>query len=146
MDWIIGQEKALTECKLCCDEWIQKLIQLKNKEWWKAFEDPEGDKPPPKKKNCCMFVEVNEGNLSTNALKVYFLRHIRDDDMKRTRIGAFFVSAYEWIYYKFSHDVVGVMVQSHRFQNFVKKLVVTPILNFLSSLFKPIYKMRSKFL
>lgn len=48
LDWVIGQDKALEECELCIDEWIQKLLDLKNKEWWRVFEDPEGDKPPPK--------------------------------------------------------------------------------------------------
>jgi len=46
--WVIGQDKALEECRLCIDEWVQKLLHLKKKQWWKAFEDPEKDKPPPK--------------------------------------------------------------------------------------------------
>lgn len=48
MDWIIGQERAITECKLCIDEWIAKLLYLKKKEWWKAFENPMGHKPQSK--------------------------------------------------------------------------------------------------
>jgi lon-related putative ATP-dependent protease len=37
-DWVIGQEKAITECKLCIDEWVRKLLWLKERQWWKAFE------------------------------------------------------------------------------------------------------------
>jgi len=48
LDWVIGQDKAIEECKLCIDEWIQKLLRLKKQRWWQAFEDPMGDKPPPK--------------------------------------------------------------------------------------------------
>jgi len=48
LSWVIGQDKALEECKLCIDEWVQKLLYLKKKKWWQDFEDPEGDKPPPK--------------------------------------------------------------------------------------------------
>ena len=68
MDWVIGQDKALEECKLCIDEWVEKLLNLKKKRWWKVFEPIEkiksitigrkrikikskkvfGDKPPPK--------------------------------------------------------------------------------------------------
>lgn len=48
MDWIIGQDKALTECKLCLDEWVRKLTFLKEKKWWKDFENPTGLKPQPK--------------------------------------------------------------------------------------------------
>ncbi len=38
IDWVIGQEKAIRECKLCIDEWIAKLEWLRKKEWWKSFE------------------------------------------------------------------------------------------------------------
>ena len=38
IDWIIGQEHAITECKLCIDEWVNKLQWLNEKKWWKAFE------------------------------------------------------------------------------------------------------------
>jgi|GEM_PF-358170 len=48
LEWVIGQDRALEECELCIDEWLQKLLDLKEKKWWKVFEDPEGDKPPPK--------------------------------------------------------------------------------------------------
>lgn len=48
LDWVIGQDKAIQECKLCIDEWVRKLLWLKEREWWKMFEDPMGDKPQPK--------------------------------------------------------------------------------------------------
>lgn len=48
LDWVIGQEKALEETKLCIDEWINKLLWLKKKNWWKDFESPDKPKPPPK--------------------------------------------------------------------------------------------------
>jgi len=48
MDWIIGQDKAIEECKLCLDEWIHKLKYLKKKKWWKFWEKPETSKPQAK--------------------------------------------------------------------------------------------------
>lgn len=41
IDWVIGQERAIRETKLCIDEWISKLNWLKKREWWKAFEIKE---------------------------------------------------------------------------------------------------------
>lgn len=38
IEWVIGQDKAITETKLCVDEWIHKLNWLKEKKWWKPFE------------------------------------------------------------------------------------------------------------
>jgi len=38
LDWVIGQEKAIEECKLCVDEWVRKLDWLKERKWWKLFE------------------------------------------------------------------------------------------------------------
>lgn len=48
IEWIIGQDQAIRECRLCIDEWVHKLTYLKKKKWWKAFEDPMGLKPQPK--------------------------------------------------------------------------------------------------
>jgi len=48
LQWVIGQDKALEETKLCIDEWINKLLWLKKKNWWKDFESPNKPKPPPK--------------------------------------------------------------------------------------------------
>lgn len=41
IDWIIGQEHAIEECKLCIDEWVNKLGWLNEKQWWKTFEITE---------------------------------------------------------------------------------------------------------
>jgi lon-related putative ATP-dependent protease len=38
IEWIVGQDKAIKECKLCVDEWISKLTWLKERQWWKPFE------------------------------------------------------------------------------------------------------------
>jgi Lon-like ATP-dependent protease len=40
-DWVIGQEHAIREMRLCVDEWINKLKWLKKREWWKIFEVTE---------------------------------------------------------------------------------------------------------
>jgi len=48
MDWIIGQDKSIEECKLCLDEWIHKLKGLKERKWWKFWEKPETKKPQAK--------------------------------------------------------------------------------------------------
>lgn len=48
MDWIIGQDKSIEECKLCLDEWIHKNKNLKKKKWWKFWEKPETSKPQAK--------------------------------------------------------------------------------------------------
>jgi len=45
LDWVIGQEKAMEECKLCLDEWIHKLKGLKKREWYRFWEKPESEKP-----------------------------------------------------------------------------------------------------
>jgi lon-related putative ATP-dependent protease len=44
LDWIIGQDRAIRETKLCIDEWIHKLKWLEAKQWWKAFEIVEGER------------------------------------------------------------------------------------------------------
>lgn len=38
LDWVIGQDRAIVECKLCVEEWIHKLKWLKERQWWKGFE------------------------------------------------------------------------------------------------------------
>lgn len=45
LDWVIGQEKAMEECKLCLDEWIHKLKGLKKRKWWRLWAKPELEKP-----------------------------------------------------------------------------------------------------
>ena len=48
MDWVIGQDNALKEAKLCIDEWVHKLEWIQKEDWWKDFDNPEKLKPPPK--------------------------------------------------------------------------------------------------
>jgi Lon-like ATP-dependent protease len=48
MDWVIGQDQAMRECKLCLDEWMHKLEYLKKQKWWKPWEKPENAKPMAK--------------------------------------------------------------------------------------------------
>ena len=50
LDWIIGQDQALTECYLCLDEWINKLTRLGKLNWWSDWEDPNKDKTGAKDK------------------------------------------------------------------------------------------------
>jgi Lon-like ATP-dependent protease len=45
LDWVIGQERALNECYLCLQEWVHKLRQLEKEKWFKAWKDPNRDKP-----------------------------------------------------------------------------------------------------
>jgi Lon-like ATP-dependent protease len=45
LDWVIGQERALNECYLCLEEWVHKLKQLEKEKWFKAWRDPNRDKP-----------------------------------------------------------------------------------------------------
>ena len=45
LDWVIGQERALSECYLCLEEWVHKLKRLENDKWFKAWTDPDKDKP-----------------------------------------------------------------------------------------------------
>ncbi|MEM2103147.1 MAG: hypothetical protein QXM22_06510, partial [Candidatus Bathyarchaeia archaeon] len=45
LDWVIGQERALSECYLCLEEWVHKLKRLENDKWFKAWTDPNKDKP-----------------------------------------------------------------------------------------------------
>jgi len=46
IDWIIGQDKALEELKLCLLEWVHKLKTLQEKEWYKDWLDPDKEKRP----------------------------------------------------------------------------------------------------
>lgn len=41
IDYVIGQDNVLKEIHLCIDEWINKLLYLRKKKWWKKFENPE---------------------------------------------------------------------------------------------------------
>jgi len=49
LDWVVGQDKALEECYLCLDEWVYKLRWMQKEDWYKAWKDPEAEKPNAKK-------------------------------------------------------------------------------------------------
>ena len=70
------------------------------------------------------------------APKVMFLRRVRDNELKKTRIGSLFIQAYEWIYYKFSPRVASVMDQNPTFKTFMRIMIVEPIVKFLQVIFK----------
>ena len=45
LDWVIGQDHAMEECKLCLDEWMHKLKGLKKRKWWRLWAKPKLEKP-----------------------------------------------------------------------------------------------------
>jgi len=45
LDWVIGQERALSECYLCLEEWVHKLKRLEKEKWFKVWIDPNKEKP-----------------------------------------------------------------------------------------------------
>ncbi|MCW4016109.1 MAG: AAA family ATPase [Candidatus Bathyarchaeota archaeon] len=45
LEWVIGQERALDECYLCLNEWVHKLKNLKEENWYEAWKDPNKEKP-----------------------------------------------------------------------------------------------------
>jgi Lon-like ATP-dependent protease len=45
LDWVIGQERALSECYLCLEEWVHKLKYLEKEKWYTAWKDPNKEKP-----------------------------------------------------------------------------------------------------
>jgi len=45
LSWVIGQNKALEETKLCIDEWVEKLLYLMGKKWWRFWDRSEYGKP-----------------------------------------------------------------------------------------------------
>jgi Lon-like ATP-dependent protease len=48
MNWVIGQEQALSECFLCLDEWVHKLNWLEKTKWYESWSNPEKPKPSAK--------------------------------------------------------------------------------------------------
>ncbi len=76
--------------------------------------------------------------------QVTFLRYVRDKRLKRTRLGTLFVQRFEWLYYKFSPQVAKVMYKYPFFKRSMKWLLVTPIVYFLMSIFKPTNSIRKK--
>ena len=45
IDWLIGQDRALKEAKLCLYEWINKLKQINKEKLYADWEDPKKEKP-----------------------------------------------------------------------------------------------------
>ena len=76
------------------------------------------------------------------APKVMFLRRVRDNELKKTRVGSLFIQAYEWIYYKFSPRVASVMDQNPTFKTFMRIMVVEPIVKILQVIFKALHRIK----
>ena len=76
--------------------------------------------------------------------QVSFLRFVRDKRLKQSRLGNLFVNRFEWVYYKFSPHVAKVMYRYPFFKRIMRWLIVTPIVYFLMSIFKPADSIRKK--
>ncbi|MFW9874509.1 MAG: CFI-box-CTERM domain-containing protein [Candidatus Thorarchaeota archaeon] len=100
---------------------------------------PDGPKCPCKG---CFIATAAYG--SPAAPQVAFLRNIRDKGLRKIRMGDLFVDAYEWIYYKFSPGVAAIMDKNPHFKNFMRKVIVNPIVYTLMGIFKPLYWMRER--
>jgi len=48
INWVIGQEQALSEGFLCLDEWVHKLKHLDQTQWYASWSNPEEPKPSAK--------------------------------------------------------------------------------------------------
>ncbi|MFX1380338.1 MAG: CFI-box-CTERM domain-containing protein [Promethearchaeota archaeon] len=76
--------------------------------------------------------------------QVKFLRYVRDKKLKQSRLGDLFVQRFEWLYYNFSPQVAIVMYRYRFFKRLLKWLLVTPIVYFLMSIFKPSDSLKKK--
>jgi len=45
INWVIGQEQALSEGFLCLNEWVHKLKHLEQTQWYARWSNPEKQKP-----------------------------------------------------------------------------------------------------
>jgi Lon-like ATP-dependent protease len=45
INWVIGQEQALSECYLCLNEWVHKLKHLEQTQWYARWSKPDQPKP-----------------------------------------------------------------------------------------------------
>ena len=108
--------------------------------------EPTGPEPEPNGPGCpckgCFIATAAYG--SPAAPQVTFLRNIRDNGLRKTRMGDLFVDTYEWIYYKFSPGVAAIMNKNPYFKNFMRKVIVNPIVYTLMGIFKPLYWMRER--
>lgn len=91
--------------------------------------------------NCFIATAAYGSHLSP---QVTFLRYVRDKRLKPSRLGNLFVYSFEWIYYKFSPQVAKVMYRYPFFKRIMKWLLVTPIVYFLMSIFKPADSIRKR--
>ena len=48
INWVIGQEQALSEGFLCLNEWVHKLKHLEATQWYAQWSNPNEPKPPAK--------------------------------------------------------------------------------------------------
>ncbi|MEM2104783.1 MAG: S16 family serine protease [Candidatus Bathyarchaeia archaeon] len=48
INWVIGQDQALSECFLCLDEWVHKLKWLEKTKWYESWGSAEKPKPTTK--------------------------------------------------------------------------------------------------
>jgi len=48
INWVIGQEQALSEGFLCLNEWVHKLKHLEATQWYAQWSNPNEAKPPAK--------------------------------------------------------------------------------------------------
>src|SRR5512139_2076205 len=48
INWVIGQEQALSEGFLCLNEWVHKLKHLEETQWYAQWSNPTQAKPPAK--------------------------------------------------------------------------------------------------
>lgn len=48
INWVIGQEQALSECFLCLDEMVHKLKHLEKTGWYNQWSNPDNSKPVAK--------------------------------------------------------------------------------------------------
>ena len=48
INWVIGQEQALSECFLCLNEWVHKLKHLEETQWYAQWSNPNEAKPSAK--------------------------------------------------------------------------------------------------
>lgn len=45
IDWVIGQDRVLTEVRLALDEWIYKIEWLQQNKWFQPWLDVNTEKP-----------------------------------------------------------------------------------------------------
>ena len=111
-------------------------------------DDDDRDPGPPSFPGARDFLEDQMCAITTATYRspiapmVMFLRRVRDNKFKKTRVGSLFIQAYEWIYYKFSPRVASVMDQNPTFKTFMRIMVVEPIVKILQVIFKASHRIK----